>query len=128
LVVETHDKEIQTTGVHLEELENDLKITSEENSRLSSELDAANKNVEQLKSELENKTNELKSTSDQVLNSNLKVKELSGTMDDLKKIILAKDEKINALYDQRNAFKYELRDKIKEADKISEELIVEKER
>lgn len=105
-----------------------MKITSEENSRLSSELDAAKKNVEQLKRELENKTNELNSTSAEGLNSSLKIKELSGTIDDLKKNILEKNEKLDTLFKERNMFKYNLRDKIKEADKISEDLIIEKER
>lgn len=119
---EKHDKDTQTHGIKVEELENSLKNVTSEKSSLCLKLELENVNKTKLKHELDVKNNELKAMSMQNFTLNKKLETLLKTVKEVEKLNKTKSERIENLCVQKNKFKHELIDVSRERDEATEEL------
>jgi len=121
---EKHEKETQTDGIKVEELEDMLKNVSSENTLLQSEFDVSKVSLACLKRDLEDKNNKMSTISEE--NSLLisKIEILTKTVNDTEKVNLGNDERITNLNQEKNKYKYDLNAALREKDYVSEENIV----
>ncbi|XP_022181437.1 tropomyosin-like isoform X2 [Myzus persicae] len=126
-----HDKEIQTCGISLDQLENDLE-------HLKTNLKRKEINLEQQEISLQNMTDEknllnlelgvknekLSSIAAEISTLNSKIEILSNTVDGLKKTDSEKTIRIENLFKERNKFKNDFIEVLRERDLFQEELIV----
>jgi chromosome segregation ATPase len=125
------DKEIQTCGISLEQLETSLKQleTSLEQSEISlknltSEKSLLNLELKNTKRDLDVKIEDLLAISEQNSTLNSKIEFLNKKVDDLEKTNSEKTMRIENLFNERNKLKNNFVDVSRERDLFQEKLIV----
>ncbi|KAL4127366.1 hypothetical protein QTP88_011540 [Uroleucon formosanum] len=126
-----HDKEIQTCGISLDQLEKNVE-------HLKTNLEQQVINLGQQEISLKNMTNEKKILNlemdvkneklltmvAQISTLNSKIEILNNTVDDLKKTDSEKTKRIQNLFQERNKLKNDLIELLREKDLFQEEIIV----
>lgn len=132
---EKHDKDTQTHGIKVEELENKVeelenKIKELENSlknvlreklSLYSKLEQTNLTITKLKQDIDVKNEKFKTISVQNVRLNTKINSLVKSVEDAEKINMAKCKRIENLCEEKNKFKQEYIDVSRERDEVTEE-------
>jgi len=125
------DKEIQTCGISLEQLETSLKQleTSLEQSEISlknltSEKSLLNLELKNTKRDLDVKIEDLLAISEQNSTLNSKIEFLNKKVDDLEKTNSEKNMRIENLFNERNKLKNNFVEVSRERDSFQEEIIV----
>ncbi|CAI6353771.1 unnamed protein product [Macrosiphum euphorbiae] len=133
-----HDKEIQTCGISLDQLENNLEHLKTNLKQQAINLEQQAINLEQQEISLKNMTNEktlltlelgeknekLLTMVDQTSTLNSKIEILNNTVDDLKKTDSEKTTRIENLFKERNKLKNDFIELLREKDLLQEEIIV----
>ncbi|KAL5236700.1 hypothetical protein ACI65C_004110 [Semiaphis heraclei] len=132
-----HDKEIQTCGISMDQLENNLEhlkinLKQQENKLEQQDINLKNMTDEKrllnlelgLSLKLRVKNEELLTMATQASTLNSKIEILSNTVDSLKKTDSEKTTRIENLFKERNKYKNDFIEVTRERDLFQEEIIV----
>ncbi|XP_026819167.1 structural maintenance of chromosomes protein 3 homolog [Rhopalosiphum maidis] len=117
------DKEIQTCGISLEQLETSLEQSEISLKNLTSEKSLLNLELKNTKRDLDVKIEDLLAISEQNSTLNSKIEFLNKKVDDLEKINSEKTMRIENLFNERNKLKNNFVEVSRERDLFQEEII-----